>query len=79
MITEDVWEIIPKSSRPTSAHIIRLLCSFKIKRNPFGELIKQNAHGFVHGVMIDCHNTFEPVINWFTVRLIIMITEIARW
>ena len=34
--TEDVWEILPKSSLPTSAHIIQLLWIFKRKRNPFG-------------------------------------------
>ena len=29
--------------------------------------------------MVDCHNTFAPVVNWFTVRLIIMMDEIVRW
>ena len=33
--TEDVWEILPKSSLPTSVHIIRLLWISKIERNPF--------------------------------------------
>ena len=39
LTTKDVWDAIPKSSLPTSAHIIRLIWSFKRKRNPFGELI----------------------------------------
>ena len=34
--TEDIWEILTKSSLPTSAHIIRLIWSFKRKINPFG-------------------------------------------
>ena len=38
--------IIPKSSLPTSAHIIRLLWSFKRKINPFIELNKHKAHVF---------------------------------
>ena len=29
--------------------------------------------------MIDFHNKFAPVVNWSTVRLIIMIAEIAGW
>ena len=29
--------------------------------------------------MIDFHNTFAPILNWSTVRLIIMMAEIAGW
>ena len=79
LTTEDVWEIFPKSSLPTSAHLFRLLWSFKIKRNPFGEIIKHKSHVFEHGGMIDFHNTFAPVVNWSTVRFIIMMAEIAGW
>ena len=79
LTTEDVWEIIPKSLLPTSAHIIRLLWSFRRKRNPFRELIKHKAHVFLHGGMISFHNTFEPVVDWSTVRLIIMMDEISGW
>ena len=68
-----------KSSLPSSAHIIRLLWSFKRKINPFGELIRQNSHVYVHGSMIDFHNTFAPVVNLSTVRLIIMMSEISGW
>ena len=69
--------IIPKSSLPTSANIIRLLWIFKRKRNPFEELIKHKAHVFVHGGIFDCHKTFAPVVNFSTVRLIIMMAKIA--
>ena len=40
LTTDDVWEILPNSSLPSSDHIIRLIWSFKRKRNPFRELIK---------------------------------------
>ena len=73
--TEDDWEILPKSSLPTSAHIIGLVWSIKRKRNPFVELIKHKAHVFEHGGMIDFHNTFAPVVNWSTVRFIIMMAS----
>ena len=77
LTTEDVWEITLKSSITTSAHIIRLLRSFKRKGNPFVDLIKNKSHLCVYGGMIDFHNTFAPVVNWFTVRFIIMMNEIA--
>ena len=50
LTTEDVWEIRPKSSRTTSAHIIRFIGSFK-KKKPFREIIKHKAHLCVHGGM----------------------------
>ena len=83
LTTEDVWEILPKSSLPTSAHIIQLIRSFKRKINPFGELIKHKARLCVYGGIqiekIYFHNKFAPVVNWYTVRLIIMMAEIDGW
>ena len=79
LTTKDVWEVTPESSLPTSAHIIKLLWSYKRKRNLFGELIKHKAHVFLHGGMIDFHSTFASVVNWSTVRLIIMMDDIAGW
>ena len=29
--------------------------------------------------MIDFHNTFAPVLNWFTVRFIVMMADMAGW
>ena len=43
LTTEDVWEILSKSSLPTSAHIVRLIWNFKGKINPFIEHIKQGT------------------------------------
>ena len=43
------------------------------------ELIKNKAHIFLHGGMIDCHNKFAPILNWSTARLIIMMSEISGW
>ena len=83
LTTEDVWKILPKSSLPTSSHIIRLTRSFKRKINPFGELIKHKASLCVHDSMkqeeVYFHNTFVPVINWSIVRLIIIMAEISGW
>ena len=79
LTTEDVWGIIPKSSLPTSAHILWLWWRFKGKRNLFRKLIKHKDHVFVHGGMIDCHNTFAPDVNGSTLRLIIMMAEIDGW
>ena len=83
LTTEDVWEILPKSSLPTSAHTIRLMWIFKRKRNPFGELIEHKDRLFVNGGMqqevIDLHNLFAPVVNWFTVKLIVIMAYMDGW
>ena len=56
---------------------------FQNKKNPFGELIKHKARLCVYGGMqregINFHNTFSPVINGYTVRLIIMMAEMPGW
>ena len=53
------------------------------KSNRFGELIKHKARLCVHGGMqregIDFHNTFAPVVNWSTVRSIIIVADMAGW
>ena len=28
---------------------------------------------------IDFHDTFEPIVNWYTVRLIIIMAEMSGW
>ena len=62
-----------------SANLIRLLWRFKRKINSFRERIKDKDHVFVHGGMLGFHNIFAPVVNWYTVRLIIIMAEIAGW
>ena len=83
MTTEDVWETLPKSSLPTSAHIIQLIWRLKRKRNLFGDIFKHKASLCVHGGMqreeIGFHSTFSPVVTWYTNRLIIMMTEMDGW
>ena len=83
LTTQDVWKILPKSSLPTSAPIIRFIWISKRKRNPFGDLIEHKDRLCVHGGMqqegIDLHNTFAPVVNWSTVRLLVMMAEMDWW
>ena len=81
--TEDVWEIFPNSSPPTSAHIIQLIWRFKIFINPFEYIIKHKDRLCVHSGMklegVGFNNTFSPVVNWSIVMLIIMMDEMAGW
>ena len=49
------------------------------EKNPLVELIKHKDHVFLHGGMIDFHNTFVPVVNFSNGSLIIMMAEISGW
>ena len=72
-----------KSTLPNSAHIIRIIWSFKRKRNIFVDQIKHKARLCVHGGMqqegISFRNTFLDVINWSIVRLNIIMATMAGW
>ena len=78
-----VWRLVPKTEVPKDARLIRLIWSFKRKRNPLGELLKHKARLCVHGGMqrkgIDYWHTYAPVVNWSTVRMVLILTQLAGW
>ena len=77
---DGVFRIIPLSELPSDKKLIPMIWSFKRKRNPLGDLIKHKARLCVHGGKqrygIDFLNTYAPVVNWGTVRLILTMTLI---
>ena len=78
-----VWKLVRKSEMPKDAKLIRLIWSFKRKRNPLGQLIKHKARLCVHGGMqrkgIDYWHTYAPVVNWSTVKMVLLLTTLAGW
>ncbi len=80
---DNVWRLELKKNIPPHAKLIRLIWSFKRKRNPLGELLKHKARLCVHGGMqtkgVDYWHTYAPVVNWSTVRLVLLLTELAGW
>ena len=67
LTTKYVWGILPKSSLPTSAHIIRFIQSFRKRKKKYGDLIKHKAFLCVYGGIqlegIDFQNTFALIVN----------------
>ena len=83
-LTKDkVWRLESKRNIPPHAKLIHLIWSFKRKRNPLGDLIKYKPRLYVHGGMqtkgVDYWHTYAPVVNWSTVRLVMLFTEMAGW
>ncbi len=57
--------------------------SFKRKRTPTGELIKHKARLCAHGGQqrygVSYVETYSPVVNWFTLRTLIILSVVKRW
>jgi hypothetical protein len=57
--------------------------SFKRKRTPTGELIKHKARLCAHGGQqrygVSYEETYSPVVNWFTLRMLIILSIVKRW
>lgn len=76
------WVIVPKSSMPTGNKAIKSIWSFKRKRSPAGELMKHKARLCAHGGMQqwgeNYWETYSPVVNMLTVRLLLLICKIHK-
>ena len=74
------WVIVPKSSMPKGNKAIKSIWSFKRKRTPAGELMKHKARLCAHGGMQqwgeNYWETYSPVVNMLTVRLLLLICKI---
>jgi hypothetical protein len=76
----DHWTLIPRQDMPVDTKTIMAIWSFKRKRFPDGTLNKHKARLCAHGGMQTWgHNyweTYAPVVNWASVRLILAIAKI---
>ena len=73
------WSIVHRSTLPNTARPIKAIWSFKRKRKPDGELLKHKARLCAHGGMQQWGDsyweTYSPVVNMLTVRLILAISK----
>ena len=74
------WSIVHRNTLPNKARPIKAIWSFKRKGKPDGELLKHKARLCDHGGMQQWGDsyweTYSPVVNMLTVRLIIAIAKI---
>jgi len=78
----DHWEIIKRIDLPKGAKTILSVWAFKLKRFPDGQIMKHkarlNAHGGMQRWGVDYWETYAPVVNWISVRLMMAITIIHK-
>jgi hypothetical protein len=75
----DAWDMVP---RPKDTNILDSTWAFKIKRFPDGMIRKLKARFCVRGDQqiegVDFFDTFAPVVQWSTVRLLLVISLILN-
>ena len=78
-----MFGLMPIENKPKDKTVISFVWSFKHKRDPMGELIKHKVIICVHGgkqvKCIDHWNTYAPIVNATTTRLILILYQINKW
>ena len=74
------WEMFLRSKIPQGCKTILAVWSFKRKRYPDGRVLKHKARLCAHGGMqqwgIDFWETYAPVVNWISVRLLLILATL---
>lgn len=78
------WKIIRQTQVPTGKSIIPAVWSMKRKRRvDSGEIYKWKARLNLHGGKqrhkIDYWETFSPVVQWFAIRFVLILSLLHKW
>ena len=81
--TREHWVTYKREDIPKGHKTIMAIWSFKRKRFPDGTIMKYKARLCAHGGMqqwgIDYWETYAPVVNWLSVRLLLVLSIIHSW
>jgi hypothetical protein len=73
------WVLVPRSAIG-DAPTVKAIWSFKRKRRPDGSLLKHKARLCAHGGMqvhgVNYWDTYAPVVNWITIRMMLTLSVI---
>ena len=76
------WELVRRVDLPKGAKTILSVWAFKRKRLPDGTILKHkarlNAHGGMQRWGIDYYETYAPVVNWISVRILLALSIIHK-
>ena len=76
------WELVQRKDLPVGAKTILSVWAFKRKRHPDGEVYKHkarlNAHGGMQRWGVDYWETYAPVVNWISIRLLLILTVVHK-
>jgi hypothetical protein len=80
----DHWELILKSKVPKGVRILDAIWAMKRKRNIVSRVIykwkaRLNVHGGQQEKGINFWETYAPVVNWFSIRLLLAKAVMSKW
>ena len=88
LLKQNTWKRIlrseiPLDSKERQRKILKSTWAFKLKRLPDGTPLKYKARFCVRGDMqthgVDYFETYAPVVQWSTVRLLLTLTLSENW
>jgi hypothetical protein len=82
LISNNIFEIVPKSTLAIGARVVSAIWSFKWKRLPDWTISKHKARVCPHGGQqihgINYWETYAPVVQWSTVRLALILSTLGN-
>jgi hypothetical protein len=83
-IEHDHWELIPRSQVPEGTKILDSIWAMKRKRDiktqqVYKHKARLNIHGGQQEYGIHYTETYSPVVNWFSVRLVTTLALLNNW
>jgi hypothetical protein len=83
-ITFKHWILIPRSKVPEGVKVLDSVWYIKRKRNiktrkVYKHKSRLNVHGGQQELTINFFETFSPVVNWFSIRLIFTLSLLSDW
>ena len=80
--SRDRWEVFARKDLPAGTKTILSVWAFKRKFHPDVQIYKHkarlNAHGRIQRWGVDYWETYAPVINWISVRLLLILTVMHK-
>ena len=83
-IDRNHWELIPRSQVPKGNDILPAVWSMKRKRDIKTRQVykwkaRLNVHGGKQKFGINYFETYSPVVNWFSIRLMLVLSILNKW
>ena len=78
------WDIIPIEDVSKDEKVLDSVCTMRRKRNILtGKIYKWKARLNLHGGQqefdVNYYDTYSPVVNWFSYRLLLIHALINKW
>ena len=83
LMKQNTWKRVPRNDVPPGRIILKSIWVFKLKRLPDGTALKYKARFCVRGDLqtegVDYFETYAPVVQWSTIRLLLTLILSNGW